>query len=91
MQKSEASENELNKILQYGMEITLKKINTKLQMLQIDGNECPRIRQRSKIRELEKYLQISEERLEEVEELKLEQEENMKEIKKWTSKHEAKV
>ena len=73
------------------MEITLKKINTKLQMLQITGNECPQIRQRSKIRELEKHLQMSEERLEEVQELKLEQEENMKEIKKWTSKHEAKV
>ena len=91
MQKSEARENELNKILQYDLEITLKKINTKLQMLQITGNECSRIRQRSKIRELEKHLQMSEERLEEVQELKLEQEENMKEIKKWTSKHEAKV
>ena len=63
-------------------EITLKKINTKLQMLQITRNECPRILQRSKIRELEKYLQMFEERLEEVhelkgkiQELKLEQEE----------------
>ena len=44
--------------------ITLKKINTKLLMLQITRNECPRILQRSKIRELEKHLQMLEERLE---------------------------
>ena len=67
-------------------------------MLQITINECPRILQRSKIRELEKHLQILEERLEEVhelkekiQELKLEQEENMEEIEKWTSKHETEV
>ena len=52
------------------LEITLKKINTKLKMLQITRNECPRTLQRSKIRELEKHLQIFEERLEEVRELK---------------------
>ena len=67
-------------------------------MLQINRNECPRILQRSKIRELEKHLQMQEERLKEVhelkrknQELKLEQEENMKEIEKWTNKHEAEV
>ena len=52
------------------LEITLKKINTKLQMLQITRNECTRIPQRSKIRELEKHLQMIEERLEEVHEVK---------------------
>ena len=52
------------------LEITLKKINTKLQMLQITRNECPQILQRSKIRELEKHLQMFEERLEKVHELK---------------------
>ena len=64
------------------LEITLKKINTKLQMLQITRNECPRILQQNKIRKLEKHLQMFEECLEEVyqlkgkiQELKLEQEE----------------
>ena len=42
------------------LEITLRKINTKLQMLQITRNECLRILQRSKIRELEKHLQMFE-------------------------------
>ena len=77
------------------LEITLKKINTKLQIIR---NECPRILQRSKVRELEKHLQMFEGRLEEVHQLKgkiqeltLEQEENMEEIEKWTSKHEAEV
>ena len=67
-------------------------------MLQITRNECPRILQRSKIRELEKHLQMLEDRLEEVhelkgklQELKLEQEENMEEIEKLTNKHETKV
>ena len=67
-------------------------------MLQIIRNKCPRILKRSKIRELEKHFQMFEERLEKVHELKgkvqglkLEQEENMEEIEKWTSKHEAKV
>ena len=67
-------------------------------MLQITRNECPRILQRSKIRELEKHFQMQEERLEEVhelkrknQELKLEQEENMEEIEKWANKREAKV
>ena len=46
------------------LEITLKKTNTKLQMLRITRNECRRILQRSKIRELEKHLQMLEERLE---------------------------
>ena len=56
MQKPEAVEGYLNKILQcVDLEITLKKINTKFQMLQITRNECPRILQRSKIRELEKH------------------------------------
>ena len=45
------------------LEITLKKINTKLQIIR---NECPRILQRSKVRELEKHLQMFEGRLEEV-------------------------
>ena len=78
--------------------ITLKKINTKLLMLQITRNECPRILQRSKIRELVKHIQMLVERLEEVLELKgkiqglkLEQEVNMEEIEKWTSKHEAEL
>ena len=77
--------------------ITLKKINTKL-LLQITRNECPRILQRSKIRELVKHIQMLVERLEEVLELKgkiqglkLEQEVNMEEIEKWTSKHEAEL
>ena len=39
-------------------------------MLQITINECPRILEESKIRELEKHLQMFEERLEEVHELK---------------------
>ena len=67
-------------------------------MLQITRNECPRILQRSKIRELEKHFQMQEERLEEVhelkrknQELKLEQEENMEEIEKWANKREAEV
>ena len=71
------------------LEIMLKKINTKLQMLQITRNECPRILQWSKIREWEKHLKMFEERMEEVhelkrkiQELKLEQEENMEEIEK---------
>ena len=99
MQKSEASENWLNKILQYGrFGNNVKKINTKLQMLQITRNECPQILQRSKIRQLEKHLQMLEERLKKVHELKgkiqelrKEQEENMEEIEKWTSKHETEV
>ena len=37
------------------LEITLEKINTKLQMLQIIRDECPQILQRSKMRELETY------------------------------------
>ena len=72
-------------------EITLKKINTKLQ---ITRNEYHRTLQRSKIRELEKHLQMFEERLEEVhelkrkiQELKLEQVENIEEIENQTSKH----
>ena len=80
------------------LEIMLRKIDTKLQMLQITRNEYPRLLQRNKIRELEKHPQLLEERLEEVHELKekiqkrkLEQEENVQEIKKWTSKHEAEV
>ena len=67
-------------------------------MLLINRNECPRILQQSKIKELEKHLQMFEERLEEVhklkgkiQELKLEQEENMEEIEKWTSKHDAEI
>ena len=75
-------------------EITLKKINTKLQMLQITRNEYHRILQRSKIRDLEKHLQMFEERLDEVHELKgkirelkLEQEENIEEIENQTSEH----
>ena len=39
-------------------------------MLEITRNECSRILQRSKIRELETHLQMLEERLEEVHELK---------------------
>ena len=60
------------------LETTLKK-TTKLQMLQITRNECSRILQRSKIRELEIHLQMLEERLEEVHELKR----KIQELKIW--------
>ena len=48
-------------------------------MLQITRNECSRILQRSKIRELEIHLQMLEERLEEVHELKR----KIQELKIW--------
>ena len=66
------------------LEITLKKTNTKLQKLRITRNEYRRILQ---------HLQLVEERLlkKKIQDLKLEQEKNMEEIEKWTSKHEDEV
>ena len=79
-------------------EATMKKTSTKLQMLKIARNECHRLVQRNKIKELRACLKTFEERLEElnnlkskVQELILENDESIEHIEEWPSKHEFEV
>ena len=67
-------------------------------MLKIARNECHRLLQRNKIKELETHLKLFEERLEKlsnlkskVQELMLEDDESIERIKEWSSRHEAVV
>ena len=67
-------------------------------MLKIARNECHRLLQQNKIKELETHLKLFEERLEKlsnlkskVQELMLEDDESIERIKEWSSRHEAVV
>ena len=67
-------------------------------MLKIARNECHQLLQQNMIKELEAYLKIFEERLEELNNLKikdqdlmLENYENIEHIEEWPSKHESGV
>ena len=51
-------------------EVTMKKTSTKLQMLKIARNECLRLLQQNKIKELETQLKTFQERLEVLNNLK---------------------
>ena len=79
-------------------EVTMKKTSAKLQMLKIARNGCHQLLYQNKIKELETHLKTSEERLEElnnlkskVQELMLEKDESIEHIEEWSSKYEAEV
>ena len=99
VKKSQACENDLNKILRHGRfgnnveEDQNKVADVANNQKWVSPNTATKLDKR-----VEKHLQMLEEHLEEVhelkgkiQELKLKQEKNMEKIEKWTSKNEAEI
>ena len=77
---------------------SLQKIETKFRLLELGEIECTCILQKNKIKEVEKHLAVMESRLDEirdlkstVQEIRLEKEESVKDVEKWSTKLEKRM